>query len=39
MDERSLQRWLTLGSVVLVATLAASFAAVIRAGLNAAAGH
>jgi hypothetical protein len=35
MDERRLQRWLTVGSVVLVAVLAVSFIAVIRAGLSA----
>jgi hypothetical protein len=37
MDERSVQRWLGVGSVVLVATLVASFVAVIRASLSA--GH
>lgn len=37
MDERALQRWLNIGSIVLVATLAASFTAVIRAALSA--GH
>jgi hypothetical protein len=37
MDERTLLRWLNIGSVVLVATLAAAFATVIRTALSA--GH
>lgn len=35
MTEHQLQGWLTLGSVILVAALAASFVTVIRAALSA----
>lgn len=39
MDEKKLMMIVNLGSAVMILVLAGAFFAVIRAGLNAAAGH